>query len=93
MLDQIGRDSTQIERLGQAESLLHLSRGTRRLTSANTNKTSPDAGVADIKRGLELNPELAKDPGIMKKLEGTGYSADQLTTWFPQLKAKEGARK
>ena len=81
-LNQINQDAVNYSRIGQADGLLYVSMGVRKMTA---NKDNPESGVADVHKGLELRPALRQDPSIMAKLASTGFDAKTLSGWFPEL--------
>jgi len=81
-LTQINQDAANYSKIGQADGLLYVSMGVRKMTA---NQQNPEAGIADIHKGLELRPALCKEPSIMAKLASTGFDSAKLNAWFPEL--------
>lgn len=79
-LDRINMDSVNYARIGQAEAILTIGLGARKMTADQAN---PQAGIEDIRRGLAMRPELANDPTIIGKLKSTGFDDTRLSGWFP----------
>ena len=78
VLERLGK----IKEIERAEGYLYVSRGALKLEAGGGFK---DAGIADVKTGLEKHPKIAEDPQLIARLLKTGYELPQLKGWFPSI--------
>ncbi|MBX9692536.1 MAG: hypothetical protein K2Z81_09135, partial [Cyanobacteria bacterium] len=72
----------EVGQIANADGYLWISRGMLKMRIDNAN---PDRGVADVRQGFQLHPELAQDPGVIQRLQATNFTDQQLRTWFPTV--------
>lgn len=84
-LQQIGQDGSNYMRIGQADGLLYVSMGARKMSAQGADQAYIQEGIDDVHRGLALRPELRTDPAVAQKLASTGFDRQKLAAWFPEL--------
>ena len=88
-LEQIEKDMQTIKKIDQLDGYLSISKGAFHLKN---NKDNPNPGVEDVRRGLEMQPELAGNEAVIAKLKDTGYDTAKLKEWFPKLGVTDGGK-
>jgi len=86
-LGQIDQDMLNYINIAQADGLLHIGNGVRKLVQDRNN---PAQGIADIRQGLALRPGLKNDPTLIDRLKTSGYDEQTLLGWFPELAQQQG---
>jgi len=82
LLAKIETDSRLVTKIDQTEAYLNVSRGAVKL---KLNPETPESGIADIRKGLDLRKEIAQSTSVIGKIHSTGISADKLKSWFPEV--------